>query len=85
MCRRSATLTLSVTNGGANGPTGASGPTGPTGDTGATGPTGPEGLIWQGAFNPATNYNNDDAVDYTDGSSYICVTVTGCPASATPA
>ena len=72
---------------GATGPrgvTGLAGPTGPGGATGATGLTGPQGLVWQGDFSPSSTYNHNDAVQFTDGSSYICVNASGCAASKTP-
>lgn len=59
---------------GATGPPGPAGPagTGPAGPPGPAGPAGPAGvgMIWQGAYNPLTNYASYDAVDY-NGSSYI--------------
>ena len=73
------------------GPQGAAGPTGPTGDTGPVGPQGPtgatgsQGLTWQGAFSGSSSYAYSDAVDFTDGSSYLCVKAGGCAASASPA
>src|SRR5207247_1618946 len=70
---------------GPTGPQGNTGATGPTGDTGPSGPTGPQGLFWQGNFVAATTYSHNDAVHYTDGSSYVCVKVTGCGPSASPA
>ena len=67
---------------GATGPQGGQGvqgTTGPQGDTGAIGPTGPigpQGLNWRGPFVEATPYAVNDAVSFTDGSSYICIAPT---------
>ena len=55
------------------------GPTGPQGDTGgigSTGPIGPQGLTWRGPYLPSTDYAVNDAVGFTDGSSYICIQAT---------
>ena len=71
---------------GLAGAPGAPGAPGTDGTPGAAGPAGPPGLAWQGDFNPLTNYNPNDAVHFTDdGSSYLCVNVAGCVASASPA
>lgn len=56
---------------GDKGDTGATGATGPTGATGSTGATGPAWDQWQGAWQTATAYVVNDAVE-NDGSSYIC-------------
>ena len=73
------------------GATGGLGPQGPQGEIGATGglgpqgPAGPQGLVWQGNFNPLDIYVQNDAVHFTDGSSYLCVNAAGCVASLSPA
>ena len=69
---------------GATGATGPQGPQGAIGVTGATGLTGPQGLVWQGNFNPSNPYVQNDAVHFTDGSSYLCVNADGCAISGTP-
>ena len=51
---------------GATGPAGLNGPAGPPGSTGPAGPAGPQGLVWQGDFSSSTNYNQNDAVHFTD-------------------
>ncbi len=43
-----------------------------------------EGITWQGMFNSSSTYNHNDAVNYIDGSSYLCSNLGGCAASATP-
>jgi len=59
---------------GAKGATGAVGATGPagtgSGEPGATGATGSPGLIYQGTYNPGTNYAANDVVIFA-GSSYV--------------
>jgi hypothetical protein len=70
---------------GPQGATGAQGPQGPQGDIGPQGPTGPQGLLWQGDFNASVGYLHNDAVHYTDGSSYICASAAGCGMSDSPA
>ncbi len=64
---------------GAKGATGSTGATGvglagtpgATGAPGATGVTGATGVNWRGGYSSGTSYNLNDAVSYTDGSSYI--------------
>lgn len=51
---------------------GVQGETGETGNTGATGDTGPGWDQWQGAWQTATAYVENDAVE-NNGSSYICI------------
>lgn len=43
------------------------------GGMGPGGPPGVPGLVWQGAWSSGTAYAVGDAVDYTNGSSYICI------------
>src|SRR5206468_427055 len=52
---------------------------------GPTGGTGAQGLTWQGDFVPFDPYDQNDAVHFVDGSSYICVNPSGCAGSASPA
>lgn len=70
---------------GATGPQGSTGPQGPTGAQGAQGGVGPQGspgaqglqgvkgLTWRGAWDPATTYFADDAVEH-GGSAFIALT-----------
>ena len=55
---------------GLNGLDGAVGPTGATGITGATGTAGTPGLVYQGAYNSATNYILGDVVVW-QGASWV--------------
>lgn len=57
---------------GGQGAPGPEGPPGPAGPPGPVGSIGPEGVVWQGEWDPATNYAVDDAV-YLDGNSYIAL------------
>jgi hypothetical protein len=52
------------------GDTGATGPTGPQGETGPIGPTGATGIEWQGTWDNATDYVNNDAV-FHNGASWF--------------
>ena len=53
---------------GAVGPQGPQGPQGAQGATGTTGPQGPAGLNWKGAWDAATNYAENDAINYAGSS-----------------
>lgn len=56
---------------GAQGPqglVGPQGPEGPQGPQGLTGATGRAGMVWRGAYDPATSYAAGDAVSYRGGS-----------------
>lgn len=59
-------------NVGSQGPQGATGSAGTQGIQGTQGPTGLAGLIWQGQWNGASSYNQNDAVFFS-GSSYIAL------------
>jgi lysophospholipase L1-like esterase len=48
------------------------------------GPAGPPGLIWLGAYNPATAYVATDAVSYNGSSYYAVAAVTNTPPTGTP-
>ena len=50
------------------GDTGATGPQGPQGEIGPIGPTGATGIEWQGTWDNATDYVNNDAVFYNGAS-----------------
>ena len=50
------------------GDTGATGPQGPQGEIGPIGPTGATGIEWQGTWDVATDYVNNDAVFYNGAS-----------------
>ena len=50
------------------GDTGAQGPQGIQGETGPIGPTGATGIEWQGTWDVATDYVNNDAVFYNGAS-----------------
>lgn len=75
----SAGTSASVTNSGTTseavfdftiprGDTGATGPQGPQGEIGPIGPTGATGIEWQGTWDNATDYVNNDAVFYNGAS-----------------
>jgi hypothetical protein len=67
---------------GPEGPAGPVGPPGPMGPMGYAGAPGPKGLVWTGAFDPATLYQADDAVSYL-GSSYVALRTTSGTAPGT--
>lgn len=62
-----AALTITVANSGSGLP-GPPGPPGRDGPPGATGPVGPAGLTWRGAWDPTSEYAQDDAVGYGKSS-----------------
>lgn len=65
---------------GPQGQQGIQGAQGPAGPSGADGLDGEPGLVWQGAYDPATTYAVGDAVLY-NGSAYIAIATpqTGTP------
>src|ERR1035437_4125764 len=52
------------------------GATGASGGTGGVGATGPLGIDWLGAYSAITAYDVTDAILFTDGSAYICISTT---------
>ncbi len=61
---------------GPSGPQGLQGLTGEAGPSGPSGPAGPQGLNWKGPYVGANAYAINDAVSFTDGSSYVCIQTT---------
>lgn len=59
---------------GNTGPQGLPGETGDPGQKGDPGPQGPRGLNWRGAWDPAVEYQTDDAVSHA-GSSWTALRV----------
>ena len=56
------------------------GPQGPQGNQGNPG----QGLTWRGTYNSGNSYAPNDLVEYSDGSTYICVKQVGANSGNAP-